>query len=70
MKEFGLNLNSEQKRKNLSLDFVIIENFSYLCRMIEVIIQILGTAFVLLCTSCITWTIVEYIYLKFKNPRI
>ena len=27
MKEFGLNLNSEQKRKNLSLDFIITKIF-------------------------------------------
>ena len=38
--------------------------------MIEKIVQILGTGLVILCISCISWTIAEYIYLKLKNPKI
>ena len=46
MKEVGHGLNSEQKRKNLSLDFIITINFYYLCAMIETITQIFGMTFV------------------------
>ena len=31
--------------------------------------EIIGIGFVLLCLGCITWTVIEYIYLKIKNPK-
>tara|TARA_B100001564_G_C20430911_1_gene574488 strand:- start:473 stop:589 length:117 start_codon:yes stop_codon:yes gene_type:complete len=38
--------------------------------MIEKIVQILGMGWVILCIGCITWTIAEYIHLRFKNPKL
>jgi len=36
----------------------------------EKLAQIIGIGFVLLCLGFITWTVIEYIYLKIKNPKI
>ena len=68
MKESGLNLNSEQKRKNLSLDFVILKNLFIFVPMID-IVQIMGLTFVGLIMVCIAWTIVEYITTSLDGPN-
>ena len=67
MKESGLNLNLEQKRKNLSLDFVILKNLFIFVPMID-IVQIMGLTFVGLIKVCIAWTIVEYITTSLQEP--
>tara|TARA_B100001778_G_scaffold245849_1_gene206020 strand:+ start:244 stop:357 length:114 start_codon:yes stop_codon:yes gene_type:complete len=36
----------------------------------EKLIQILGMGWVILCLGCISWAIIEYIFIKFKKPRI
>ena len=60
MKEVGHELNSEQKRKNLSLDFIITKIFFIFVPMID-IVQIMGMVFVGVIMVCLALTIVEYI---------
>jgi len=67
MKESGLNLNLEQKRKNLSLDFVITKNFIIFVPMIDTV-QIMGMVFVGVIMVCIAWTIVKYITTSLQEP--
>ena len=67
MKEGGQELNLEQKRKNLSLDFVITKNFIIFVPMID-IVQIMGMVFVGVIMVCLALTIVEYITTSLQEP--
>jgi len=67
MKEGGQELNLEQKRKNLSLDFVITKNFIIFVPMID-IVQIMGMVFVGVIMVCLALTIVEYITTSLEKP--
>lgn len=67
MKEVGHELNSEQKRKNLSLDFIITKIFFIFVPMID-IVQIMGMVFVGVIMVCLALTIVEYITTSLEKP--
>tara|TARA_R100001163_G_C4940414_1_gene112506 strand:+ start:109 stop:222 length:114 start_codon:yes stop_codon:yes gene_type:complete len=36
----------------------------------EKLIQIIGIAWVVMCVGLIAWTFIEYLFLKFKDPKI
>ena len=57
------------KKKKSQSRFCYFKKIVYICPM-EKLVQIIGIGFVLLCLGCITWTVIEYIYLKIKNPKI
>ena len=51
----------EQKRKNLSLDFVITKIFFIFVPMTDTIAVIFGMTFVGIIIVCLVWTILSYI---------